>query len=267
MNFSIMVALVMLACSSPASDYAFDASVVVDQSANRQATLILGQSNAVGQGYVTDVDPSLTETLPSVPQSSTFAYSLTPPLAWESYDGPLRPRRGTRFGAELSMGRGLPDHDVFECAVGATSLSENWNPDGVWPDAAENLYAHCVAFAHAAEATHNTSVTTVVWMQGEHDASDQDAALAYGDNLRRLAGRLLSDFPCARIVYYRLPRAETFADEVRAGQTAVSNDPWMTMVDVDALPRLGVHFTSDGYLTLGDMIAETISTQAARCAP
>lgn len=237
----------------------------------RPLILMLGQSNAVGQGNLADVDAVWSEPFAAVDQLSRLARYGEPP-AFTDYSGPLAPRTDAMFGAELALGRMLPDHDIVECAVGATSLWKNWDPNGTWPPGQPNLYSQCVAFGHAAELARGARVETILWFHGETDAeSNALYAGQYGANLVEISGLLLAEFPCARFDYYRLNAAfnATNAPAVRAGQDAAASGEWMTEVNVDALPMRQVtsaHFTSAGYIGLGQIFADVIAGQSPRCA-
>lgn len=274
--FIIIIAFAVFAsCSSPPSlsstalcgdDAAPPVDVAPDAPGIRPLTLILGQSNAAGNGLASEIDPSWTQPFPAVTLSSKVAKNISdPPVIW-LYEGALAPRLG-KFGAELSMGRALPNRDIAICAGNGASLAVNLDPNGTWPSGGPNFHTQCVSFAHATEASHSTRVETILWFQGESDATQLAWANAYLDNLAEVAGLLLAEFPCARFFYYRLKTPGTYAATVRAAHEAfaATNTPWVTMVDVDALPTFGQHFTAQGYLQLGELFADVIADATPRC--
>lgn len=230
----------------------------------RPLTLMIGQSNSVGHGNAADVDPMWAIPSTTVTLHSELAFSDA--AVYVHYDGPLKPRTGSNdFGAELSLGPAMPDRDIIKCGIGGTNLYHDWNPAGDWPSADDNLNTHCLRYAHRIEAETGSVITEILWFQGEGDATTIANATAYGGELTAFSDLWLAEFPCAWFTFYRLPKAETYADEVRAGELAASAGDWMTMLDVDPLPRLGVHFTSEGYLQLGaDRAAPALASHAPR---
>lgn len=262
MKILLLLAL-MFGCHSPV-DVTTDAAVDTDAPVRRALTLAMGQSNNTGHGLLSEVDPAW-----AVPSPTVMLYShlgQNDPPVFSDYTGPLQARANGEFGPELSIGLDISDRDIIKCGVGGTSLYEDWNPTGSWPSADANLYSICLRFAHDVETSTGGQITAIAWSHGEADAVTEAPSLAYGDNLRAFAGLMLDEFPCARFFYYRLPKRLSFSANVRAGQERDATDPWMTMVDVDTLPTLGVHFTSDGYLMLGDVYAAAMNAAEDRCA-
>lgn len=231
----------------------------------RHLTLFAGQSNAVGIAKVAEIDPALTEPYPEVTLYARVQRAAQDPT-YPTLEIPLGPR-GDTFGAELTLGRAVPDRDIVKCAIGGSSLAVHWDPDGSYPEGLPNLYSQCRDFALSVPGV----VTEILWFQGESDQKTEADALAYGDNLVYLSARMLADFPCARFYYYRLHSTGggntfgPFSDHVRDGQDAAAAGEWMHEVNVDALPMYGLHFTSQGYLELGELFAEVISGQEERC--
>lgn len=229
----------------------------------RPLVLAIGQSNNTGHGMLADVDA-----LWAVPSPTVTLYAhlgQNSPPTFVDYTGPLQARADGEFGLELSLGVDIPDRDIIKCGVGGTSLYRDWNPVGEWPTPDKNLYTLCLRFAHEVETATGGQITAITWSQGEADATAEGPSLAYGDNLHVFAGLLLTEFPCAWFHYYRLPKRLVYSANVRAGQERDASDPWMAMVDVDALPTIGVHFTSEGYLMLGNTYAASINAVGARC--
>lgn len=235
--------------------------------APRGLTLILGQSNAQGQGVVADVDPTWADPYLAVHLNTKLANNISDPPTFSTYDNSLAPH--PNFGAELSLGREIPDRDIAVCAIGGSSLAVNWNPYGSYPAAGPNLYHLAVQFAHGIEAARGTEVTTILWFQGESDTTTQAWADAYYANLVQLATLLLAEFPCAHFLYYRLKTPGTFVTTVRAAQDQFAADamPFTAMVDVTSIPTIGQHFTSQGYLDLGVLFAGVIEGLTPRCSP
>lgn len=211
-------------------------------------TAIWGQSNAVGQGDITEVDASYKQAFFPVTLDD---YLLLPGVYTAS--GPLAPRPVNHFGIEQTLGRALPARGIVRYAEGSTSLATDWAPGS-------SLRTGAYAQAHTVEARVRANVTAIVWMQGEQDSAAGHSAdsLAYGANLQQLITEALAEFPHAKFYYYRIPIVGTFSANVRAGQTACQSSNAI-MLDVDDLPIVGFHFTSAGILTLGTRFAAAIS--------
>jgi hypothetical protein len=245
------------------TDAAVDASPDAPPSV-RGLVLIAGQSNAVGQGDPLEADPSWSAPFPAVTLSTRTGKNAADPPVVTTTEGALAPH--PKFGAELSLGRQMPDHDIAICAGNGFNLAVNWDPNGAYPAGQPNWYTQCAAWIHDVEVAHGTRVDTILWFQGESDTTVQAYAQAYGDNLLEIADRFLSEFPCARFFYYRLKTPGTYVDLVRAGQdAAAAADPRLREVRVDALPTFGQHFTSDGYLQLGELFAGVAAATPSRC--
>lgn len=243
------------------------AGCMAGDSGRGEITLILGQSNAVGQGAIGDVAATWGDPFPAVRLAAHIGIGAG---VFSDYNGALDDRSGA-FGAELSLGRAMPDRDIAICAMGGTSLATHWDPNGTYPAAGSgNLYHLAVTWAHTIEVSRGATVTSIIWMQGETDAANEANSLAYGDNLIEISGLLLAEFPRARFYYYRLPVNDViqYEDNVRTGQTAAAGGSWMTMVNADAIAlQDAVHFSSAGYLDLGTLFATTIKATAPRSLP
>ena len=102
-----------------------------------------------------------------------------------------------------------------------------------------------------------------VWMQGERDAKENLSAV-YAESLRGLITQLRGDIsrPDMTAVIGRLSdhlNGRPHWDGVRKAQAEVAaGDPLVVMVDTDDLngPRNGLHYTPDGYKTLGQRFAD-----------
>lgn len=274
MAIRLILCLAFLGCGSSApfgaaalcgTDAAIDSAIDAAAAQPRGLVLILGQSNAVGQGDPAEVDPSWSQPFPAVTLSTRTAKNALDPPTVTLTDGALAPH--PKFGAELSYGRDASDHDIAICAGNGFSLAVNWDPNGTYPTGqTPNWYGQCAAYAHGIEAAHGTRVDTILWFQGESDTTQQAWAQAYGDNLLAIGDRLLAEFPCARFFFYRLKTPGTYVTTVRAGQDyAAATDPRMHLVRVDDVPTFGQHFTSAGYLQLGDLFAARALAEPPRC--
>lgn len=276
-NLKHTLLLVLVACGSQpptvtalcGTDAQADAPPA-DAVAFRPITFIEGQSNAVGQGSTTEVDPMWAEPFPLVRELTRTVRSPDNPPPIVYTDAPLGPRV-QRFGAELSLGRDMPDTDIAICAGGAFSLAYQWDPEGSYPlGATENWFHSCITWMHEKEALLGGRVTNILWYQGESDTKTLADAEAYGERLLHAADLLLAEFPCANFHYYRLSTPGTYVTTVRNEQDwAATQDPrlheFRTDLAPDPCPTFGQHYTSAGYLCLGDKSAAQIASVPPRC--
>lgn len=178
------------------------------------------------------------------------------------------------FGPEWSCARdlaaGLNENVlVAKYAVGATTLSGNWNPANANPGGdAEyqlSLYNSMKAWANQAltearKADANAQIAGFFWMQGEGDAF-QPMAGQYQANFTNLIAKVRQDFGAnLPFVFGRISNSTIWTDRavVRAAQAAVDTaDAKAAMVDTDDLPIAAdqAHYTTPGIVTLGERFA------------
>ena len=214
----------------------------------------------------------------------------------------LRNQRSDRFGPELSFAEQLAGKHgeqriaIIKYARGGTGLIHGVSGYGSWdPEYREgnrrNQYDNALSTIDAAMSVRDIDgdgvedrliPAGIVWMQGEADAFDNEAAAAnYEANLRRImtlfrAAFRDDDLP---VVIGQIADSGqqtgnpvmTYADEVKAGQAAFVNaDPCAALVTVTSefkfLPDLW-HYESSDYLTLGRAFAEALNTIADDCQP
>ena len=141
-----------------------------------------------------------------------------------------------------------------------------WKPAGGGvPKGNGDLYDRLMAKVRPTIARRKPDTITFVWMQGERDArNDGDV---YEASLQGLIEQLRADLgrPDVNVVVGRLSdfgngRADRpHWDTIRKVQAAVCEaDKRSVMVDTDDLngPKNGLHYTKDGYKTLGKRFAE-----------
>lgn len=228
---------------------------------------------------------------------------------WE----PLQPGHGTgfksdgienemsdRFGPELFFGqtmvKRLPGTKIaiIKYALGGSGLADgvgygNWHPD-FSEGTGNNQYDHFLqtlrnAFGHSdidgdGVADHLVP-SGIVWMQGEADAYDSQAAAdEYRANIERLMGLIraalrVDDLPLVvgRITDSGMSDDGTVMDYIATVQDAqadfVENDPCAVYVSVtDDLNYLddGWHYDTDGFVRLGTAFAEAMIELEQRCA-
>ncbi|MDJ0750265.1 MAG: sialate O-acetylesterase [Woeseiaceae bacterium] len=209
-------------------------------------------------------------------------------------------RLSDRFGPELLFGQTLAARDadaniaIVKYALGGSGLSigvgyGNWHPDfgggrGI------NQYDHALTTLRGASAAADIDgdgtpdrliPTGIVWMQGEADAYDSQAAAdAYRANLTRLMGLLraamrVDDLPVVigRITDSGMAEDGTVMDYIGTVQDAqrafVEADECAAYVTVtDDLGYLddAWHYDSDGFVRMGKAFAEAMMDLERTCA-
>ena len=208
---------------------------------------------------------------------------------------------GSRFGPELTFGRRLAAQSresriaIVKYAKGGSGLGTDvgygdWDPD--YSDNSRiNQYDHALstirnALAHAdidGDRRADTLVPAgIVWMQGESDAGDPDVASAYQANLKRMMNLLRAalradDIP---VVIGKITNSGMWGDQPmmqhieivqRAQAGYVEADEcaaFVTVTDELSYPRDDPwHYTTDGFLRMGEAFAEAMLELQASCAP
>jgi hypothetical protein len=152
---------------------------------------------------------------------------------------------------------------------------KNWKPkEGDDPKVAGDLYVRMMKKVSAATRGMRVQTVTFVWMQGEEDARQQHGEV-YGVSLKGLLDQLSFDlgrndinFVIGRISDFDLENEKYFHwTLVRKAQVEVAEaDPHGTWVNTDDLndgmSRMGkevkndLHYSAEGYITLGKRFAE-----------
>ncbi len=272
-----------------------------------------GQSNMEGFGFASEL-PQGAETVSRDVMIFTGQIALDNEThggvgIWEA----LQPGHGTgfksdgienelsdRFGPELffgqTMAKRLPGIKIaiIKYALGGSGLADgvgygNWHPD-FSEGAGNNQYDHFLqtlrnALGHSdidgdGVADHLVP-SGIVWMQGEADAYDSQAAAdEYRANIERLMGLIraalrVDDLPLVvgRITDSGMSDDGTVMDYIATVQNAqadfVENDPCAAYVSVtDDLNYLddGWHYNTDGFVRLGTAFAEAMIELEQRCA-
>ena len=206
-----------------------------------------------------------------------------------------------RFGPELLFGQTIAKHmpasriAIIKYALGGSGLAEgvgygNWHPD--FSDGAGiNQYDHALttlrnALAHTDIDGYGVSdrliPTGIVWMQGEADAYDSQAAADdYRVNIERLMDLLraalrVDDLPIVigKITDSGMSEDGTVMDYIetvqRAQQDFVTSDDcaaYVTVTDDLAYLDDGWHYDTEGFVRLGIAFAEAMQDLEQKCGP
>ena len=272
-----------------------------------------GQSNMEGFGFIDQLpDNAATESQDVV----IFAGQMA--LDNETHGGvgtwrPLQPGFGTgfktdgktnqlsdRFGPELLFGQTMAARSpgsniaIIKYALGGSGLADgvgfgNWHPD-FSDGAGMNQYDHALktlrnAFAHTdvdGDGVADRLVPSgIVWMQGEADAYDSQAAAdGYRANIERLMDLLraalrVDDLPVVigKITDSGMADDGTVMDYIETVQQAqhdfVADDAcaaYVTVTDDLAYLDDGWHYDTDGFVRLGAAFAEAMIQLETDCA-
>lgn len=273
-----------------------------------------GQSNMEGFGFTNE----LTEDA-AIVSDDVMIFAGQMALDNTAHGGvgswqPLRPGFGTgfktdgkaiqlseRFGPELLFGQTMTAGEpgtrvaIIKYALGGSGLADgvgfgNWHPD--FSDGAGiNQYDHALTTMRNAFAVADIDddgvpdrlvPSGIVWMQGEADAFDSQAAAdEYGANLERLMGLLraalrVDDLPVVigKITDSGMSEDGSVMDYIatvqKAQQDFVASDACAAYVTVtDDLTYLddGWHYDSQGFVRLGVAFAQAMKNLEETCAP
>lgn len=160
------------------------------------------------------------------------------------------------FASQVSQALGEPV-GVVKLALGRTSLNRQWQPGK-----ANGLYEQLRQMVQDASKQRPVEVIGMLWMQGENDAKDPEAAQAYAGNLRNLVETARRDFgnPGMIFVAGRInlpgPADPASMETVREALTGkdITKYRW---VDCDDLTTVAdrLHFDTQGLEELGSRMA------------
>lgn len=247
------------------------------QSVRRKLAVILGQSNAVGTGRVSNLTASqlhYSYDYP-LPYRDRHGNDANPPLFVDYPWSTLGPRIGTtglnQFGVELSMGRALEAAEptqwaIMKLAHSSTGLANEYL--GGWPSADPDGLTYierAIAMTQDALDTRPYDLAAFVLIQGEADAANEASALAYDENLLTFIELFRAEFADAPLVYGRLHANASLAtmpyrDTLRASQLAADANAGFYMVDQDPYTLGGdsVHYNETGLIALGEAYASVL---------
>ena len=271
-----------------------------------------GQSNMEGFGYNAELPDGLDNAVPGV-MIFTGRMALDDDSAGgDGLWAPLQPGFGTgfatdgvvnthsdRFGPELFFGRALAEHDpaakiaIVKYALGGSGLAlgvgyGSWHPDY---DEGEGINQYDHALATLTNALSQSDIdgdgtpdrlvpSGIVWMQGEADAFDSQAAAdAYLANITRLMDLLraalrVDDLPVAigKITDSGMADDGKVMDYIETVQEAqrrfVESDScaaYVTATDDIAHSNDAWHYDTAGFIRLGAAFAEAITRLELSC--
>jgi hypothetical protein len=223
--------------------------------------VVAGQSNALGFRLSgEDLPPDLRQGDPQVRIWTGQRFET------------LRPGRNTgspnnpaAWGPEVGFARAWraahPDRTLYvvKLARGSTRLAGGPGPD--WAPGSGELFADTESEVRKArrrltDAGLTPRVRAILWMQGESDAVQPQAAAAYRANLAAAVAQMRARWGEADtpVLIGRIAPGWPQAAQVRAAQAAVdAADPLTASVDTAAYPLLpdGAHYAAAGQLRLG----------------
>lgn len=237
----------------------------------RTVHLVFGQSNARGaaqKSALTDTrydlsDPDVQAVYVADDDPVVGPETMTIHDAHFSVDAPIGHRR-------KAAGEALPL--VIRYGVGGTSLATSWRPavtTGQYVNAMATLWERLDYCRRTAFPGDTFEFRSLTWIQGEADAiSDADTA-AYEANLRQLIAVVRRDVaPGLPVFVTRLSSsygqvgsspARTAA--IQAAQDAVgASIERVYVIGTDDVPLQAdaTHYTADGYMLLGDLVADAM---------
>lgn len=254
--------------------------------------LVMGQSNAVGtRGDASLLKPdeadsqilfSFVDGIPNMDECTSESAGI---IRLSVQDSPAKcldkdKRPGglfpylKGFGPEMGLGRtlykrGKRNFAIFKYAWSGSSLLYDWNPEIDW---GSFLYTKFTAGYKKAEKDlqkqgYQIKVSGIFWMQGETDSSDKGMAREYKESLkafiptvRNFVGAPNAPFISGLIApYNKKLNYWKSAKLIRQALTELSTATVETAdLPVDFLRSGdGVHYNSEGLLTLGGRFAET----------
>jgi hypothetical protein len=236
---------------------------------------MIGDSNAVGIGdtdRADKIDPgggAITVPFTDCTYNSRQASAVADPPVWlDLATGSLRPYAAggqSGMGFELTLGRTLAAAGaapwLAKQAITGATLHVEWKPSGTFPTGT-NLYRQWVARMHDLETTSGRRLAAVVVSLGTNDAADTTQASAFQANMAAFRAAVTADFGAATPIVWiktNTNTTNTFTSTVRTGQVAAAADSSIILVDNDDLSLTdGLHYESDGYLTLGQRVGFAI---------
>lgn len=271
-----------------------------------------GQSNMEGYGFAAELDKALKAPRPDIRLFTGYPAADDDPAGGAGLWAALEPGHGTgffsdgqtntlsdRFGPELSFGARIAELNpnekiaIVKYARGGSSLALDIYILGAWaPDykgaAGLNQYDHALKTLRAAFAPQDIdgdgnidrfAPAGIIWMQGETDANNLDAARAYQSNLANMMNLLraalrVDDLPVVigRITDSGMSEDGKMMDHIEIVQKAqadfVASDPCAAYIrEVDDYRHIddGWHYDSAAYISMGRAFANAAHQLSQDC--
>lgn len=243
--------------------------VVVTGAASRAEAELLdlyimaGQSNSWGGALASSLPEPWQQPRPEVWYNGMLQDKSIPgpELAeWRAL-GPREDDGKLRYGPEVPFGWQLPDNSaIFHFSVSGSNLQQNWRDEYL----DQMFEALDLAIADLASMGHTVRFAGMTWNQGEGDATKENFAQAYADNLTWLIDevRTYTDEPELPFTFARLhinnfqaPYRQVVRD---AQQWVTENIPDTWLINADDVPLRWdwVHYQNpDGWLMMGPRYA------------
>jgi hypothetical protein len=218
--------------------------------------IMAGQSNMAGRGTVEPADAVINPCLLEMDDATHYALKHEPNTI---YQGSLAGLDcGLSFGNEVLLY--LPSGTklcLIQCSISSTSIQE-WLGDSLH---VVHLYSNMLSRAHA--AMHSGTLKGVLWMQGETNAENAQAARDYGADLHLFISDFRRDVGISDLPFFvgLLPSwcNRVYRDSVNAGiRSAEASLSGVHLVNTDKLTMKGdsLHFDAAGQRELGALFAK-----------
>jgi len=233
--------------------------------------IFAGQSNMVGQGRKSELNPNEIEGVPNIKIWNANKNK------WGTISNVLNTQFGPEVGAAYALEAKYPTKSIrfIKLAVGGTGLAVDWDPEK-----SGSLYDKLIQQVHSAlkDLRNNQfrfQIKAIFWMQGEQDSKDSrhpEHANAYGQNLNNLIDKFRNDLNHPELpfifgrIHNKLIHAKPHAgldfgqaNVVRRAMAKVDSiEAHTVMINTDDLPLIAdqIHFNTKGDLLLGNRFVQ-----------
>ena len=207
--------------------------------------LMIGQSNMAGRGEFADVEPI-----------NNFRCYMLRNGRFLRMSEPVNPDRAIfegRFHSGTSLAASFANElaNEYKCRVGLIPCADGGTYIDEWQPG-EILYEHAVFMTKL--AMKNSTLSGILWHQGESDCETDELLTSYTEKLKNLVASLRRDLGCPDIPFITgelstlinrdfVPRVPTFNSQLHA---AVREIPNFAVVSSDGLELKpdGIHFNA-----------------------
>lgn len=225
--------------------------------------LMGGQSNMVGQGKLTDLEPM------SFSNVTFFDLGLNPSLT------PPQGNFGPEVGLSMELSKNYPNKRflLIKYAIGGASLLD-WSPNYDQQKAEitghpefGNMYKRLIMLTDSLTKGHQVKIRALLWMQGERDARIPEAGVDYYNNFELLINSIRKDLksPDLPVIFGKVnppPDRYPALDTVVGAQMRISQElPNTYLIDTDDLEKWedDLHYSSNGQIDLGVKFGEMLT--------